>query len=90
MTLRGFNSLNAIVDEATFTGALAQTLSISGAGITHFIILQDNGIAIDDLTFTPDAGSAAVPEPSSLVLLGIGLGCAATASRRRRRVTNAS
>ncbi len=84
VTLRGFNAMNVLVDEAMFTGSTAQTLSISGAGITHFIILQVNGIAIDDLTFTPESGSSAVPEPSAIVLFGIGLVCVAMGRLRRR------
>ncbi|WP_417850155.1 PEP-CTERM sorting domain-containing protein [Thalassoglobus sp.] len=90
VTLRGFNAMNVLVDEAMFTGSTAQTLSISGAGITHFIILQVNGIAIDDLTFTPETESSAVPEPSAIVLFGIGLVCVAMGHRRRRHSLIAS
>jgi hypothetical protein len=43
-----------------------------------------NDFALDDITLT-DAGSAPVPEPTSLLLLGTGLGGLALAALRRRK-----
>ncbi|WP_374581169.1 PEP-CTERM sorting domain-containing protein [Pseudoduganella sp.] len=85
VTLRGFDALNNLVASASFTGLVAQTLSISGAGMTRFEILQTGLIGIDDFTFTEERGpAAAVPEPGSLALLGLGLAGALVARRRKQ------
>lgn len=85
VTLRGFDALNNLIASASFTGLSAQTLSISGAGMTRFEILQTGLIGIDDFTFTAEGGgAAAVPEPGSLALLGLGLAGALLARRRKQ------
>jgi hypothetical protein len=80
VTLRGYDASDTLVGSASFTGTTAQTLSISGAGIVRFEIIQSGLIAIDDFTFNP---SAAVPAPAPLALVGaalLGMGF----TRRRR------
>lgn len=81
VTLNGYDAADQLVSTATFTGESAQTLSISGAGMVRFEILQSGAIAIDDFTFNPAA--ATVPEPATLALAGLALAGLA-ASRRRK------
>ena len=69
VTLNGYDASNSLVDSDTFTAAAAQKLSISGAGMVRFEIIESGAIAIDDFTFNPSA----VPEPATLALLGLGL-----------------
>lgn len=78
VTLFGYDALNNLVDSDTFTGLSAQTLSISGAGITRFEIIQSGLIGIDDFTFN----ATSVPEPGTLALLGMGLAGVAFSKRR--------
>ncbi len=80
VTLNGYDASNNLVGTASFSNVSAQTLSISGPGITHFEILQSGLIAIDNFTFTADEQ---VPEPAMLGLFGLGaLGLGL--SRRRK------
>lgn len=82
VTLNGYDSANVLVDSASFTGTSAQNLSISGAGIVRFEILETGLIAIDDFTF--EASAATVPEPTTLALGGLAL-LAVGVSRRRAK-----
>lgn len=85
VTLNAFNAANALVDSATFTGASAQTLSVSGVGITRFEILQTNAIGIDDFRFTVTPTASAAPEPGSLTLLALtGIPLFGAVARRRK------
>ena len=80
VTLNGYDAFNILVASDTFTATAAQTLSISAAGMVRFEILQSGRIAIDDFTFNP----AAVPEPSTLALIGLALAGVGAARRRLR------
>ena len=81
VTLNGFDAFNNLVDSDTFTAAVAQTLSISGAGIVRFEILESGLIAIDDFRFNPSV--TPVPEPSTLALVCLAL--AGVGAIRRQR-----
>ena len=81
VTLNGFDSLNDLIDTDTFTDVAAQTLSIFGAGIVRFEIIQTGAIAIDDFTFNPNN----VPEPAPLALLGLGLAGLGLSRRRTQK-----
>ncbi|NEQ39524.1 MAG: PEP-CTERM sorting domain-containing protein [Okeania sp. SIO3I5] len=71
VTLIGFDQFGNIVDSDTFENTEAETLSISGAGITRFEIQNMGAIAIDDFTFNPTPKST--PEPASVLgLLAFG------------------
>jgi hypothetical protein len=65
VTLRGYDTANNLVASDTFTATSAQTLQISGSGITRFEIIQIGAIAIDDFTFLPETQ---IPEPSTFAL----------------------
>lgn len=67
--LRGFNAANELVAMASFAGEAAQWLTITGSGIVSFEIEAIGLVAFDDFTF----GSAQVPEPAAVGLLGLGL-----------------
>ncbi|NEQ41114.1 MAG: hypothetical protein F6K40_34865, partial [Okeania sp. SIO3I5] len=51
VTLLGFDQFGNIVDSDTFENTEAQTLSVSGTGITRFEIQNMGGIAMDNFTF---------------------------------------
>ncbi|WP_287526426.1 hypothetical protein [Okeania sp. SIO2C2] len=74
VTLLGFDEFDNLVASDTFAALAAQTLSISGAGITRFEINQSGGIIIDDFTFNPaPVNPASTPEPASVLgLLAFG------------------
>ncbi len=81
--LTGFNALDQIVDTDSFTAQVGQILSISGAGITRFEIVQSGGILFDNVTFEFESISVSAPGAValfSLFLAGIGL----TRNRARR------
>lgn len=70
VTLLGFDDSNNLVATDTFTNLSAQTLSISGAGITRFEITNATLVAIDNFTFnTIPANPTPVPEKFSLASL---------------------
>ncbi|MDJ1168677.1 PEP-CTERM sorting domain-containing protein [Roseofilum sp. BLCC_M154] len=82
VTLLGFDEFDNLVASDTFTDLAAQTLSISGSGITRFEINQVGLIAIDDFTFNPTTQS--VPEPSLLLGSLMALAAGATGLKRKR------
>jgi hypothetical protein len=69
-TMQAYNSVNILVDTDTITTADWGPLSVSWAGGIKYVILQeiggDNVFVYDNLSFTP------VPEPVTLLLLGLG------------------
>jgi hypothetical protein len=79
VTLRGFDALNNLVASSSFTGISAQSLSIAGAGIVRFEILQTGLIAFDNFRFEPTR----VSEPAMLGMLGLGLAAFGLARRRK-------
>jgi len=82
VTLIGFDELGNIVDSDTFENTEAETLSISGAGITRFEIQNMGAIAIDDFTFNPISKST--PEPASVLgLLAFGVVGASCRPKRK-------
>ncbi len=81
VTLNVYDVFDALVDSDTFTGASAQLLSVSGAGIVRFELIESGSIGFDDFTFT----SVAVPEPATLSLFAVGLVGIGFAARRRRK-----
>ncbi len=59
---------------------------LSPLGIASIVILGDQAgfsFVLDDLTVTPFADAAQVPEPSTLMLLGLGVAAACRRIRRR-------
>ena len=87
ITLLGFDEFDNIVDSDTFTALTAQTLSISGSGITRFEINQSGNIAIDDFTFNPaPINPASTPEPASILgLLAFGAMGAGSMLKRKQK-----
>jgi hypothetical protein len=83
--IEAFDALNNLVDaDSVLTQGFAQ-LSVSGSGIVQVVIRQPSGeltsFVFDDLEFTAQA--VAVPEPSSLALLGLAFSALAGFLRRR-------
>ncbi|NET25767.1 MAG: PEP-CTERM sorting domain-containing protein [Okeania sp. SIO1I7] len=85
VTLLGFDEFDNLVASDTFTALTAQTLSISGPGITRFEINQFGNIGIDDFTFNPTpVNPASTPEPASVLgLLAFGAMGASSMLKRK-------
>jgi len=82
----GSGTLGSIVGAANTDGTTGTSslLSIAGSGIASVTISSSAGqYVFDDLQFSTDAGSAPVPEPSSLVLSITMLAVCGIFARRR-------
>jgi len=89
VTLRGFDAFNNLVASSSFTGITAQTLSISGSGITRFEIDQEGIVGIDDFTFIPENEVQSVPEPAlSLGMLAMSIFGISSSLKRRHKQKN--
>ncbi len=82
VTLVGFDEFGNIVDSDSFKNTEAETLSISGTGITRFEIQNMGAIAIDDFTFNPTPKST--PEPTSVLGL-LAFGAIGASCRLKRK-----
>lgn len=83
-TMTAFDGAGNVLGFASLAASREwQALTLHHAGIRSVVVASTTGgWALDDLSF---AGSAQVPEPASLALLGLGLaGCAALRRRRHR------
>ena len=91
VTLIGFDEFDNVIDSATFSAALGQTLSISGAGITRFELNNTNNsrIGFDDFTFNL-ANDDTTPVPTPAAVLPVIGGLFASARRKQNNVTKDS
>jgi len=74
------------VGAANTGGPMGYINAVASAGkFIDYVVLHDTGNAwlVDDMSGDAD-GVSTVPEPSTLVILGLGLVCTATLRRRRR------
>jgi|GEM_PF-3415099 len=83
VTLFGYDAFDNLIDSDTYTGLSAQLLSISGAGIVRFEIIQSGLVGYDDFTFNNGA-PAPTPEPNTMALLALGLLGAAGINRKKK------
>jgi len=74
--IRSFNLANTLINTQNVSGISRFPVTISVAGIHRVEVdfTGDFGYSLDDLNFNSPAGGPAVPEPSSLLLLGSGIG----------------
>lgn len=73
---------------SAFVGFVRPTADIARVELLHVFSLADGKsdlLAIDTVTFFPAGGTGAIPEPGSVVLLGIGCSALGLAGYRRRR-----
>ncbi len=71
------------LDLSTLTGASQIHFNVSSSDVGLFGMNTPGYFAVDDVTYNQPA--AAVPEPSSIAMLGIGAVVVGVAARRRRR-----
>jgi hypothetical protein len=89
ITLNAFDINDKLIDSFTTNDTGGVTLTVSAPGIhsVQFLGTMDqDGVALDDFTFNTVGPLSAIPEPSSMVLVGIGAIALACAGKRGKRV----